>query len=239
MTLPQYHMTAIGRVKSCFSRKFGIPRQPNLAPGARAILDIYPPYGAPECFRGIEAITHLWVIFQFHATTHQGWRSTVRPPRMGGDKRVGVFATRSNFRPNSIGLSCVKIVDIRFDKGHALIEVDNHDLLDGTPILDIKPYIPFADSREDAKAYEIPESTLDIEILPEVETYVHTHYDNPKAFLNLMRHLIVSDPRPAYLASKPDEDSYAIAVDDHEFRFKIEFPSKAIVFSIIPLPLNK
>lgn len=239
MELPSFEMHTIGRVRSCFSRKFGIPRQPSLAPGARAVLDIYPPYGAPECFRGIEGISHLWVLFQFHATTHQGWRSTVRPPRMGGDKRIGVFATRSNFRPNSIGLSAVKIENITFKNGHTLIEVSNHDLLDGTPILDIKPYIPFADAPPEATAYEPPESVLTVSIDPEVRDFIYAHIETPENYIALIHKLIASDPRPAYLAGKDDPDIYAIALDQHEFRFRIENANNACVFSVIPIKKQK
>lgn len=227
----------IGIVRSCFKQKFGIPRQPGLAAGATAVLDIEPPFGAPECFRGIERFSHLWVLFYFHATALQGWNSTVRPPRLGGDKRVGVFATRSNFRPNPFGLSAVKFLGITFKRGHALIEVENHDLLDGSPILDVKPYIRFADSMPDAVSFDPPETKLEVDILPEVRLILETYSDVDIAvFENLMIQLVSTDPRPAYLAGKPDADTYAVTVGDIEFRFRMEMPGVAVIYTIYRLP---
>lgn len=225
----------IGKVRSCFKQKFGIPRQPGLAPGTTAILDIFPPYGAPECFRGIEQYTHLWVFFHFHATADQGWRSTVRPPRLGGDIRIGVFATRSNFRPNPIGLSVVRFTGITYRQGHALLEVSNHDLLDGTPILDIKPYIAYADAHPDAQSFAPPVSTLNVEILPEVLAAVEGYPQlDPEAFEPLVRSLVSTDPRPAYLAGQPDEGIYAIPIGDVEFCFRMISPDTAQVYALRP-----
>lgn len=229
-------LQAIGMVRSCFKQKFGIPRQSGLAPGATAVLDIFPPYGQPECFRAIEQYSHLWVIFHFHATASQGWHSTVRPPRLGGDKRIGVFATRSNFRPNPLGLSAVKLISMEFKRGHALLMVENHDLLDGSPIIDLKPYIGFADSIPEARSFEPPTAKLTVSLTSEVEIKLRTAPDlDFDAFRTLMTALIESDPRPAYLSGKPDTDSYAVPIHGMEFRFKVENGNEAIVYDIYPI----
>ena len=140
----------IGYIRSDFGEKFGIPRQSGRAPSLTARVVFYPPYANEDAFREIEGFSHLWILFDFSATRKEGWSPTVRPPRLGGNKRVGVFASRSPFRPNHIGLSCVKLLSV--ERGEAGIEllVSGADLLDGTPVFDIKPYLPLADCIENA-----------------------------------------------------------------------------------------
>ena len=134
-------MHVIARIHSEFPEKFGIPRQSGLVPGLRARIVFEPEFRNPDALRGIEGFSHLWLIWQFSQTIRETWSPTVRPPRLGGNRRVGVFATRSPFRPNPIGLSCVKLEAVLQDpKGGTVLEVSGADLLDGTPIFDIKPY---------------------------------------------------------------------------------------------------
>ena len=144
-------MRPVARIESDFAEKFGIPRQSGLVDALRARVVLEPPYRDPSALRGIEQFSHIWLLWQFTQAVREGWSPTVRPPRLGGNTRVGVFATRSPFRPNPIGLSCVRLEAVEQDPvcGPVLI-VRGADLLDGTPIYDIKPYIPFADSHPDA-----------------------------------------------------------------------------------------
>jgi tRNA-Thr(GGU) m(6)t(6)A37 methyltransferase TsaA len=143
----------IGIVRSCFGGKFGVPRQPGLCPSAWGRLVFHEAYRRPEAIRGIDGFSHLWLIFGFHETLAQGWKPTVRPPRLGGNERVGVFASRSTFRPNGLGLSLVKLegVDLTAAEGPVLL-LGGLDLLDGTPVYDVKPYLPYAEALPDATA---------------------------------------------------------------------------------------
>ena len=144
-------MRPIARIHSDFKEKFGIPRQSGRAPDLQSEIIFETEFRNPDALRGIEEFSHLWLIFDFSAAHREGWSATVRPPRLGGNERVGVFASRSPFRPNPIGLSCVRLlrVEKRENEGNVLI-VAGADLLDGTPILDLKPYIPFADCQPTA-----------------------------------------------------------------------------------------
>lgn len=141
----------IGMVRSCFGGKFGVPRQPGLCPSAWGRLVFHEAYRSPEAIRGIDGFSHLWLIFGFHETLAQGWKPTVRPPRLGGNERVGVFASRSTFRPNGLGLSLVKLegVDLTAAEGPVLL-LGGLDLLDGTPVYDVKPYLSYAEALPDA-----------------------------------------------------------------------------------------
>lgn len=137
----------IGVVRSCFGGKFGTPRQPGLCPSAWGTLEFHVPYRSLEAIRGITGFSHLWLIFGFHATLDQGWHPTVRPPRLGGNRRLGVFATRSTFRPNGLGLSLVRLEGIDATAPTApLLLLGGLDLIDGTPVFDIKPYLPYAEA---------------------------------------------------------------------------------------------
>lgn len=141
----------IAHIRSDFSEKFGIPRQSGLVEELTAAVVFEPPYRVPDALRGVEGFSHLWLIWEFSQARREGWSPTVRPPRLGGNKRLGVFATRSPFRPNPIGLSCVRLVEVRQDRalGPVLV-VAGADLLDGTSIYDVKPYLPYADCKPEA-----------------------------------------------------------------------------------------
>ena len=140
----------IAHIKSDFSSKFGIPRQSGLIDELESKIIFEKEYSVPEAFRGLEGYSHIWILWQFSECADKEWNPTVRPPRLGGNKRMGVFASRSPFRPNSIGLSCVKLVSIDETDEGITLTVSGADLLDGTPIFDIKPYLPYADSIPDA-----------------------------------------------------------------------------------------
>lgn len=144
-------MHTIAHIRTDLPEKFGVPRQSGLVPQLQGTIVFEPDYRNPDALRGLESFSHLWLIFWFHRAEREGWSPTVRPPRLGGNRRMGVFATRSPFRPNNLGLSCVKLEGVRRDeKLGPVIRVSGADLVDGTPILDIKPYLPYADCPRDA-----------------------------------------------------------------------------------------
>ena len=150
MECSQYIFEPIGRIHSCYSEKFGIPKQPGLVTAATGRLELFPSFGREEMVRGLEEFTHIWVIFLFHQTVAEGWKPMVRPPRLGGQKRVGVFASRSPHRPNHLGMSAVKLEGVEMNEGVVWLTLSGVDLLDGTPVIDIKPYIPYSDSISEA-----------------------------------------------------------------------------------------
>ena len=139
------HLLPIGVISSCFTEKFGIPRQPGMVMSATARLELLPPFNRAEMVRGLEQFSHIWVHFRFHATVAEGWKATVRPPWLGGQQRVGVFATRSPHRPNHFGLSVVRLDAVVMEKGRLFLLLSGVDFLDQTPVFDIKPYLPYSD----------------------------------------------------------------------------------------------
>ena len=194
----------IGTVRSCFGGKFGIPRQPGLCPSAWGELVFHNAYRSPEAVRGIEGFSHLWLIFGFHETVDQGWKPTVRPPRLGGNQRVGVFASRSTFRPNGLGLSLVRLEGIDTTANEApVLLLGGLDLLDGTPVYDIKPYLPYAESVPDAVAGfandEIPR--LAVEVADDVTEEFSRLPERAQA---VIREALSLDPRPAVRTGESD-----------------------------------
>jgi tRNA-Thr(GGU) m(6)t(6)A37 methyltransferase TsaA len=196
-------LNPIGTLHSCYGEKFGIPRQPGLVKSASAILELLPPCNTPDALRGLEKFTHLWVVFIFHQTARDQWKATVRPPRLGGNERVGVFASRSNFRPNPIGLSVVELQKIEGTTLH----LGGGDFLDGTPVLDIKPYIPYADSIPHASgafAATPPEPGNQVGFSPEAEQAVQQlENKNRPALRKLITDMLSFNPRPAYQGDDP------------------------------------
>jgi tRNA-Thr(GGU) m(6)t(6)A37 methyltransferase TsaA len=190
-------LVPIGTVHSCFGGKFGVPRQPGLCPDAWGRLVFHDGFRSPEAIRGIEGFSHLWLIFGFHETADQGWKPTVRPPRLGGNRRVGVFASRSTFRPNNLGLSLVRLegIDTTSPDAPALL-LGGLDLLDGTPVYDIKPYLSYAESIPDATAgfagEEIPRLVVEI-----ADEAAESFFSLPQRAQSVMRQALALDPRPA------------------------------------------
>ena len=213
-------MEIIATIRSDFPTKFGIPRQSGLVEELRATVVFEPEYRNPDALRGLEDFSHLWLIWQFSEAVRDKWSPTVRPPRLGGNTRMGVFATRSPFRPNPIGLSCVRLEGIRREPelGHVL-EVSGADLMDGTPILDIKPYIPYADCRPQAVggfASTPKEASLEVEISPELLSQV------PQELREALLGVLAQDPRPTY--QHDPERVYGMAFGGLEVRFTVEEP---------------
>ncbi|WP_409525044.1 tRNA (N6-threonylcarbamoyladenosine(37)-N6)-methyltransferase TrmO [Nitrincola sp. MINF-07-Sa-05] len=197
-----YSLNPIGIVRSPYQEKFGIPRQPGLASSVPARIELLPPYDVPDAFRGLDECSHIWVIFIFSATASQGWKPMVRPPRLGGNKRLGVFATRSTFRPNPIGLSVVRLEGIQQDSKGLWLEVSGADLMDGTPVLDIKPYLPYADSVSDSTFTLAPEAELlDLPVEFSDEARQQCAYFSQTLGQSLQQQIsevLRCDPRPAY-----------------------------------------
>ena len=210
-------MTPIAHIKSDFSEKFGIPRQSGLVEELTAEVVFEPEYRVPEALRGLEGFSHLWLIWEFSQARREGWSPTVRPPRLGGNRRLGVFATRSPFRPNPIGLSCVRLVEVRQDRELGpVLTVAGADLLDGTPIYDIKPYLPYADCRPEAVggfAARPKGADLEVECPPELLEAVPA--DKRAGLLAVL----AQDPRPQY-QDDPDR-VYGMAFAGVEVKFRV------------------
>ena len=211
-------MKIIARIHSDFPEKFGIPRQSGLVPQAKARIVFEPEYRVADALRGIEAYSHLWLIWSFSKAERDTWSPTVRPPRLGGNTRVGVFATRSPFRPNAIGLSSVTLDDVILNSpdGPVLV-VGGADLMDGTPIYDIKPYLPYVDSHPDARggfAEEKAGYALKVEIPPEIEKKI------PADKLEALRGVLAGDPRPSYQTDP--ERVYGVAFAGMNVKFKVK-----------------
>lgn len=211
------NLKIIARIKSDFPEKFGIPRQSGLVPSLRAAIKFEPEFRNADALRGLEGFSHLWLIWIFSENVRDTWRPTVRPPRLGGNTRLGVFATRSSFRPNPIAMSCVKIEEIRLDTpdGPEII-VSGADLMDGTPIVDIKPYLPYADSVPDAKggfAEARRYDCLQLEFAPEIARLV------PEGKLDALVEILRQDPRPHY--QDDPERIYGLSFAGKNFKFKV------------------
>jgi len=232
-----YPLETIGTISSCFKEKFGIPRQPGLAPAAKATLILSPPYNQSEALSGLEAFSHIWLIYVFHGIEKGKWNPTVRPPRLGGNQRAGVFATRSNFRPNPIGLSVVKLEKVYTHGADVCLELSGVDLLDGTPVLDIKPYLPYADKITDATsgfAPEAPENRLVVDFAPEALAVGQRLDAGPApGILDLIAQMLRLDPRPAYTGDGDPDRVYGFRIWDVDVKWRVE-NGTAIVKAIEP-----
>lgn len=214
----------IGTISSPYKEKFGIPRQPGLVTAARATLTLLPPYNQPESVRGLEGFSHIWIIFVFHATQQQGWKPTVRPPRLGGNTRMGVFATRSTFRPNPIGLTVAELCGIQVQGCRIALELQGVDLLDGTPVLDIKPYLPYADALPAARAGfapEAPAAPLAVSFSAQAEPQCRQKQLQWQTDIRrLIVQILAQDPRPSYQhGQQQDGRVYAMRLYDFDLRW--------------------
>lgn len=173
--MSSFQFEQIGVIRSPYKEKFAVPRQPGLVIHGGGELHLVAPYNQADAVRGLEAFSHLWVVFVFHQTMEGGWRPTVRPPRLGGNARMGVFATRSTFRPNPIGMSLVELKGIRCQRDQVILELGSLDLVDGTPVIDIKPYLPFAEALPDARAsyaQDAPQADMPVHFTSEITTQI-------------------------------------------------------------------
>ena len=211
------NIKTIARIESDFPEKFGIPRQSGLLRTLKSVIRFEPEFRNADALRGLEGFSHLWILWIFSENVRDTWKPTVRPPRLGGNKRLGVFATRSSFRPNPIAMSCVKIEEIRTEgKNGPEIVVSGADLMDRTPIVDIKPYLPYTDSIADATsgfAIGEPERSLHVEITAEQLSAF------PQAKREALVDLLAQDPRPHY--QDDPERTYGFAFAGKEIKFKV------------------
>ncbi len=215
---PAVTLSPIGVIESDYPDKFGIPRQPGLAPAARARLVLTPPFDDPLAVRGLEAFSHLWLTFVFHQSPLR-WTPLVRPPRLGGNARVGVFASRSTHRPNRLGLSLVELLEIDTRRGVSL-RLNGADLVSGTPVLDIKPYLPWAEARPEARAGFAPEAPLRCAVgfAAAAEATLTERVDGA-SLRELITQVLAQDPRPAYRKGA-EQRTYGVRLRDVDVRFR-------------------
>lgn len=213
-----YTFTPVGILHSPFVDKFGVPRQPRLAPHARAELVFVPPYDHPDCVRGLAQFSHVWLSFVFHAHVDRGWRPLIRPPRLGGNDKLGVFASRSTFRPNPLGLSLVELLAV--EPGRLLLA--GADLVDGTPILDVKPYIPFSDSAADARGglAGAPPVPLPVRWRAEAREQCARHAASCPDLAALIDEVLAQDPRPAF--HDDPQRLYGVRLYALDVRFRVD-----------------
>ena len=226
--MDEFKFKTIARIRSNFPEKFGIPRQSGILKGLKSLIVFEKEFKNVDALRGLDGFSHLWLLWIFSENIRDTWKPTVRPPRLGGNTRLGVFATRSSFRPNPLAMSCVKIEEIREDKEFGpVIVVSGADLMDGTPIVDIKPYLPYADCIPEAIggfAATAPKTKLQVEI---AETELEKiEQDKRESLTELLR----QDPRPHY-----QDDPlriYGLKFGSHEIKFRVE-GEKLTVIDII------
>lgn len=216
-----YPFTPVGIVHSPYKEKFGIPRQPALAPAADIQVELLPPFNHPDTVRGLDAFSHVWISFVFHQTAQRGWQPLVRPPRLGGNAKVGVFASRSTHRPNPLGLSLVELRGIDLADGVRL-QLSGADLLDGTPVLDIKPYIPFVEARPEARGGFVdgPPPSLQTSWSEQALQQLATLPAPPPALAQLIEQVLAQDPRPAY--QDDPQRIYGVRLYDYNIRFQVQ-----------------
>jgi tRNA-Thr(GGU) m(6)t(6)A37 methyltransferase TsaA len=219
-----YCFKVIGVIRSCYREKFGIPRQPGLVTMQTATLELLPPYGCAEAVRGLEGFSHIWVSFIFHGVASGKWSPLVRPPRLGGNERVGVFASRSTHRPNPLGLSVVELAGIESDERGVRLHLIGADLLDGTPVVDIKPYIPYVDSIPGARggfANAAPTQQLEVIVSAAAEQQLAAQGEQYPELRRLITESLAFDPRPAYQAAANKKSAGGVRLYQFDVRFEI------------------
>lgn len=227
-----FEVKPVGIVRSCFREKFAIPRQPHLAPAARGVLELLPPFDQPEAVDGLEQVSHVWLLFLFHQALEDTPRLKVRPPRLGGNRSLGVFATRATHRPNGIGQSVVRLDKVEPGR----LWLSGIDLLDGTPVLDIKPYVPYADCRPEAThtfAAAAPD-TINVEWVAEARLQAEAHARRlAEPLVELIEQCLAQDPRPAYQQPQP-ERVYGVGFWDVQVRWHYPQPGLIRVLEVVP-----
>ncbi|XKM13562.1 tRNA (N6-threonylcarbamoyladenosine(37)-N6)-methyltransferase TrmO [Orbaceae bacterium ac157xtp] len=221
-------INTIGYIRTPYKEKFGVPRQPNLVPQGKGELHLISPFNQPDFVRGIEQFSHLWLLFIFSQTKDKKWHPTVRPPRLGGNERIGVFASRSTFRPNSIGLSAVELHDVFINKNEIILKLGSVDLVDMTPIIDIKPYIPYSDSYPNASAgyaQDAPLATLNVQFSETANAKLTCE----PTLKQLIIEVIAQDPRPAYKKDKNDNSIFGIQLSNLNVRWSVNNQTATIV----------
>jgi tRNA (adenine37-N6)-methyltransferase len=230
MPLPQYTYQQIGIAHTPFHEKFGTPRQPGLVKEAQGRIEIHAPYNRADAFDGIETFSHIWLLFHFHLTPEKEFQSTVRPPRLGGNQRIGVFASRSPFRPNRIGQSLVKLLRVEKNEHYFMLIVEGIDLVDQTPIIDIKPYLPYCESIPQASggfAPEAPLQTFKVQWNPRAERQKRD-LKIDATFEDLLKGVLSLDPRPAYKRSEK-ESSGGVSLRGMNVKYHIQEETVTVI----------
>lgn len=218
-----FKCNSIGFIHSPYKEKFAVPRQPGLV-DVQMQLQLIAPYNSPEMVRGLEEFSHLWLIFAFHQHIDKGWNPLIRPPRLGGNKKVGVFASRSTFRPNPIGMSVVQLEKIEETKDGPILHLKGGDLVDGTPVLDIKPYLSYADSHPDAQssyASSASDSPMQVVISEALEQTLQEAKKQYPDLEQLIMQILAQDPRPAYQKSSSHDREYGVKLYEFNICWKV------------------
>lgn len=222
--MESFSISPIGHIHSPYKQKFAIPRQPRLVDAAKGKLVFAPEFNREEFVRGLDEFSHLWLIFRFHETADKGYSAMVRPPRLGGNQRKGVFATRATFRPNALGMSAVELDKIEYQNGQLALILRGIDLLDGTPIIDIKPYLPYSDALSDASAGFAdtrPQTPMSVEFSPQALAFIAKQ----PAELNLatfISQVLKQDPRPAYKKQQQATQHYGMNLYHYNIRWQVD-----------------
>ncbi len=217
-----YSIEPIGIIETPYKEKFAVPRQPRLVPAAKARVKLLGEANSPEAVRGLTQFSHLWLLFLFDQNLDAGWKPTVRPPRLGGNERVGVFASRSTFRPNGIGMSAVEVIGVTKKGDQIYIDLGSVDLVDSTPIIDIKPYIPYSDSIPEAQGGYADEEPDKSKVTFSSQALVMmAKRSDTEHVLRVIEQVLAQDPRPAYKKNKPDNKEYAVNLFDLNVKFTI------------------
>jgi tRNA-Thr(GGU) m(6)t(6)A37 methyltransferase TsaA len=227
-----HSVSPIGFMRSCFKEKFAIPRQPQLAPAARGVLELVAPFDRAEAVEGLEQVSHVWLLFLFHQALEDKPRLKVRPPRLGGNASLGVFATRATHRPNGIGQSVVKLEKVEPGR----LWLSGIDLLDGTPVLDIKPYVPYADGVPGAfnRIADAPPTPIDLTWSDEALQQARQHALRlGEQLVELIEQCLAQDPRPAYQIPEP-ERRYGVLLWDVQVRWHYPEPGRICVLEVVP-----
>lgn len=232
--MQSFHFNAIGYIESPYKEKFAIPRQPGLVPGGVGRLHLTPPYNDPNALRGLTQFSHIWVLFIFHQTMEHGWKPLVRPPRLGGNEKLGVFATRSTFRPNPIGMSLVELKGITAKNNRVILELGGLDLVDGTPVVDIKPYLPFAEAITTAKAgyaQLAPSDDMQVIFSAQAQAELKIYQKDYPGLAQFIEQVLMQDPRPAYKKQSTEIRDYAVHLLDFNIHWRV-IDSVTEVFAI-------
>lgn len=222
--MTDFQFAQIGIIHSPYKEKFAVPRQPGLVADGGGELHLLPPYNQQDAVRGLEAFSHVWLLFVFHQTIAGGWHPMVRPPRLGGNARLGVFATRSTFRPNPVGMSLVELKGIRCQKESVILKLGSLDLVDGTPIIDIKPYLPFAEALPNARAgyaQFAPEAEMPVYFTAEVQQQLPQWDQRYPHLARFIQQVLAQDPRPAYRKGEESGKTYAVSLLDFNIRWRV------------------